>query len=992
MPLVPRFAPLHGGLVAGLDRTFEALVLDWDGTAVPSRRASARALRRRVEALCAASVDVAIVSGTHVGNIDTQLGARPAGPGRLFFALHHGSELYRVDALGPRLIWRRTATTAEETALDQAAALVVERLAALGLTTALAPVRGNHRKIDLIPQDEWVDPSRTRILELLDAVTSRLHDAGLPALSAVVAVARSASTQAGLVDPKVSSDVKHVEIGLTDKADSVRMLLDEFAARGVGPGLALVVGDEFGLLGGVPGSDSLMVSGAVTAVSVGVEPGGVPPGVRHLPGGPGSLRVLLDEQLRRRAHLRVPWIDEDPGWVLTLNSSSTEGIRRDETLLSLGDGVIGLRGSHEDLDGHEAPLLLAAGVYTGQGSGEHLLEGPGPPSLGLGAVRDQERRRLDLRSGVLVREGAEGGDGIRTLRFVSAGHRGAVVQRAEGPLGKVTLGVSPRQRPDRGTTSGVRDGGDVWARSVGNRGGISMVASQVTSRDAERRTIERLTAYAADPRRPPSVGRASLLLDRLKEAGFERLLSEHRAVWAGRWDDACVWIPDDPDAQLAVRFALFQLWSNVGARGESAVGARGLTGPGYAGHVFWDADVFVLPAMASMSPKAARAMLEYRLRRLPQAYARARSLRMNGARFPWESATQGDDVTPTSGRANGEWVPILTGTLEEHIVADVAWAAGWYADWTGDQAFLTGPGKLLLTDTARYWASRAQVETDGRAHLRHVIGPDEYHEDVDDNAYTNLLAGWNLRRAATLTSSADEANQWLALADALVDGYDPDTHRHEQFAGYYELEPLLVKDVGSPPFAADLLLGAARTSASQVIKQPDVLMAHHLLPGSMPNGSFVADLDFYLPRTAHGSSLSPAISASLLARAGRPDEALALLDIALRLDLDDLTGITSAGLHLATLGGVWQALLLGFAGARVDAGALSLDPHLPTRWGSLRLRYRCLGRHVDLRMTHDSTLITVSGPLSIRTPTCAPIRVTHQAQMVTTETGWMVRS
>ena len=992
MPLVPRRASAHGGLVAGLDRTFEALVFDWDGTAVQSRRASARAVRRRAEALCAAGVDVAIVSGTHVGNIDTQFGARPSGPGRLFLGLNRGSELFQVDVRGPRLIWRRTATAAEEAALDQAAALVVERLATLGLTTAVSSVRLNRRKIDLIPKNEWADPPKARISELLEAVTERLRDAGIPALAAVIAVAMSASKQAGLVDPRVTSDVKHIEIGLTDKGDSLRMLLDEFSTRGIGPGLVLVVGDEFGLFGGVPGSDSLMLSGAVTAVSVGVEPGGVPPRVRHQPGGPGAFRVLLDEQLRRRAQLRVPWIDEDPEWVLTLSGANTEGIRRDETLLSLGDGVIGLRGSHEDLDEHEAPLLLAAGVYTGQGSGEHLLEGPWPLSLGLKAVRDQERRLLDLRSGVLVREGAEGGDGIRTLRFVSAGHRGAVVQRAEGPRGTISLGASLRPRDDRGTTFGVRDRGALWARSMGDRGGISMVASQVTSHGADWRTIERLTAYAVDPRRPPSLSRAASLLDRLREAGFERLLSEHRAVWAQRWDDACVWIPDDPKAQLAVRFALFQLWNNVGTHGEAAVGARGLTGPGYAGHVFWDADVFVLPAMASMSPRAARAMLEYRLRRLPQARAFAKSLRMNGARFPWESAAQGNDVTPTSGQANGEWVAILTGTLEEHIVADVAWAACWYADWTGDQAFLTGPGRILLTDTARYWASRTQVETDGRAHLRHVIGPDEYHDDVDDNAYTNLLAGWNLRRAATMTSSADEAGQWLALADALVDGYDPHTDRHEQFAGYYKLEPLLVNDVGSPPFAADLLLGAARISASQIIKQPDVLMAHHLLPGAMKPGSLAADLDFYLPRTAHGSSLSPAISASLLARAGRPDEALGLLDIALRLDLDDLTGITSAGLHLATLGGVWQALLFGFAGARVDAGALSLDPHLPTRWGSLRMRFRCLGRHVDLRMTHDSTLITVSGPLSIRTPHCGPIRVTHHTQLVTTDIGWMVRS
>ncbi|HUX72139.1 MAG TPA: glycosyl hydrolase family 65 protein [Cellulomonadaceae bacterium] len=453
-----------------------------------------------------------------------------------------------------------------------------------------------------------------------------------------------------------------------------------------------------------------------------------------------------------------------------------------------------------------------------------------------------------------------------------------------------------------------------------------------------------------------------------------------------------MWIPDDPGAQLAARFALFHLWNNVAAQGEAAVGARGLTGPGYAGHVFWDADVFVMPAMASMTPPAARAMLEYRLRRLPQARTSARLRGLDGARFPWESAADGYDVTPVSGRANGRRVPIKTGQLEEHIVADVAWAACHYADWTGDHAFLTGPGRALVTDAARYWASRTWTDASGRAHIRHVIGPDEYHEEVDDNAYTNMLARWNLRRAAAMTSSPDEAARWLLLADALIDGYEPATHRHEQFAGYDQLEPLLVADVGAPPLAADLLLGPARTAATQIIKQPDVLMAHHLIPGDMPPGSLASDLDFYLPRTAHGSSLSPAITASLLARAGRPDDALALFDIASRLDLDDLTGMTGSGLHLATLGGVWQALLFGFAGARVDGGALSLDPHLPARWGSLRLRFRCLDRHVELSMTADSTRVTVSGPLPIRTPACEPIRVTRHVSLVNTETGWKVHS
>jgi trehalose/maltose hydrolase-like predicted phosphorylase len=209
-----------------------------------------------------------------------------------------------------------------------------------------------------------------------------------------------------------------------------------------------------------------------------------------------------------------------------------------------------------------------------------------------------------------------------------------------------------------------------------------------------------------------------------------------------------------------------------------------------------------------------------------------------------------------------------------------------------------------------------------------VIGPDEYHEPVDDNAFTNVLARWNLRRAAALDGvDAGERARWLALADALVDGYDRTSGLYEQFAGFFALEPLVIEEIAPRrPIAAELLLGADRTAAAQVLKQADVLMLHQLLPDEVAPGSVLPNLDYYEPRTAHGSSLSPAIHAGLFARAGRYGAALEALRMAARIDLDDLTGSTAGGLHLATMGGLWQALAFGFAGfARA-----------PTRWRSIR--------------------------------------------------------
>ena len=510
--------------------------------------------------------------------------------------------------------------------------------------------------------------------------------------------------------------------------------------------------------------------------------------------------------------------------------------------------------------------------------------------------------------------------------------------------------VALRARAESGTLrrrSGRRVGGGVTALLRDGRRG---------------RVLERLGAYD----REEAMARRSLA--EAEGAGFERLLREHREAWARRWQEADVVVEGDPKLQRAVRFALFHLMASVGDRGEAAVGARGLSGPAYRGHVFWDSDVFVLPFLAATHPEAARAMLEYRIRRLPAAREAARKLGRAGARFPWESARDGSDVTPVSARlATGELVRIRTGELEEHIVADVAWAASCYLDWTGDVAFAAGPGRDLLIETARYWASRVRYDRDARAHIYGVIGPDEYHEPVDDNAFTNVMARWNLRRAAGLDGlDAHERSAWLTVADALVDGYDAASGIYEQFAGFFDLEPLVIAEIAPRrPIAADLLLGAERTAGAQVVKQADVAMLHHLVPDEVADGSLVPNLDFYEPRTAHGSSLSPAIHASLFARARRYRPALEALRLAARIDLDDLTGSTAGGLHLAAMGGLWQALAFGVAGVRPRNGRLVVDPRLPPEWNALELSLCFHGDPLRLRVDRGGVSVT-SDALMIR--------------------------
>jgi trehalose/maltose hydrolase-like predicted phosphorylase len=975
-------APGAPQLPPPLRRRFEAVLFDWDGTAVPDRGTDATRVRVLVEALSDACVDVVVVSGTNLANVDGQLAARPSGPGRVHLCLNRGSEVFRVGSRGPRRIEVRRATAAEEAALDAAARLAVQRLAARGLRSEIVSQRLNRRKIDLIPEPSWADPPKARIGELLAAVLERLHDAGIDDLREVVRIAEEAATDAGLRDARVTSDAKHVEIGLTDKSDSGRWAFGALASRGIPASMVLLAGDEFGALGGLPGSDSLMLvpeAAGATAVTVGTEPEGVPSGVLALGGGPDAFLGLLEHQLALRRRRAIPDAERDPAWSLAVDGVHPMLERVHESLLTIADGRIGTSGS--PLAPHPAatPAVRAAGLYVGEGSETSLLACPvwaqTTDWLGAAALR----RVLDLRGGVLFEERTTDEGSVGSVRFSSLARPGTAVLRAASS-DAIALAPAPSLPPGLPGEQGSADGGR-WARLETERGGLVTAVRDETLTDEHGSVVERISVYVPEPDRPPRRTRALHGLVDASADGFDRLLREHRAAWAERWAGADVAVPGDPELQHAIRVSLFHLMASVADQGEAAVGARGLTGPAYRGHVFWDSDVFVLPFLAATHPPAARAMLEYRIRRLPAARAIALAAGRSGARFPWESAATGYDVTPEFARdRTGHIVPIRTGHLEEHIVADVAWAASWYEDWTGDRGFLTGPARDLVVDTARYWLSRVRFDRNGLAHIYGVIGPDEYHEPVDDNAFTNVMARWNLRRAAELLvdddGSAFERMRMLEVADALVDGYDERTRVYEQFAGFFDLEPLVIADVAPQrPIAADVLLGRERVRGAQVIKQADVLMLHHLVPDAVAPGSLEPNLDVYEPRTAHGSSLSPGIHASLFARAGRLEEAVRALDLAARMDLDDLTGTTSGGLHLATMGSLWQAIVLGFGGVRARDGALEADPHVPEAWGTVEIRLRFRGSRVVISASARELAMTADPPVRVRVEASAPLEV-----------------
>ena len=760
-----------------------------------------------------------------------------------------------------------------------------------------------------------------------------------------------------------------VDVVVTSEAPTPALaaMASRLEERSIGSGLLLVVG----WVGDLPRPPE---APRARVVSVSPRAPATPTGIEWVGGNHAACLAILQQQLDRRRAGGPPSIDTDPAWTVTVTGDALAQRRPLQSVLTVSDSRFGTRGVREE-DSHGAmPRVLAAGVYDDTLDPPDLLEGPGWTGLHLLQHLDHrtDRRTLDLRTGILVREQPGEPLPLRTVRFVTLARPGGAVLRADGPvewlhagsalLPPATDGVFERHQ--RGNRSSARTQSDAG-------GGIAAAAVQHERDSGGRRVVERLAFLHAHREGPVSLDAALPGLADLEDVGFESLMTEQWAAGARRWEDAHVCIDGDPDLTLAVRFSLFHLMGSVPTEDEAAVGARGVTGPSYRGHVFWDADVFMLPFFAATCPKAARAMLEYRIRRLGAARSVAAEQGRRGARFPWESARSGVDVTPREDRPmDGAVIPILTGDHEEHIVSDVAWAALQYVAWTGDEEFLLGPGRPLVLDTARYWASRVEVDAHGLGHIDDVIGPDEYHERVHDNVFTNVLVRWHLRKAADLADEAgdvdaDEVAEWRRVADALVDGYDADTGLYEQFRGFFDLEDLSISDRAGTPFPADLVLGRDVVERSQVIKQPDVLMLHHLLPGEAVPGSLETNLAYYEPRTSHGSSLSPAIHASLLARTRRFDEAVRLFTMACRLDLDNLTHTTAKGLHTATFGGVWQALVFGFAGIRPTPAGLTVDPAVPDRWQRLRLNLRFRGQLVKVAAGPEQLEVSADGPVPV---------------------------
>ncbi len=463
--------------------------------------------------------------------------------------------------------------------------------------------------------------------------------------------------------------------------------------------------------------------------------------------------------------------------------------------------------------------------------------------------------------------------------------------------------------------------------------------------------------------------RCSRTLQRAEEDGLDQLLAEQSEYLDDYWAVADIELVGDEQAQQALRFNLFELAQASACTHEHGIAAKGVTGGGYDGHYFWDSEVYVVPFLSYIDPEAARKMIRFRWRMLGAARYRAEVMSQSGALYPWRTI-------------NGEEASAYyaAGTAQYHINAAVVFALRRYLEASGDIDFLAREGAEILVETARLWVDLGFFASNGSDtfHIHRVTGPDEYTTVVNDNAYTNLMARFNLRYAARTvrllaewnheaflalcrTTSLDlaELDAWDAAADAMFIPYDERLGIHPQDSTFLELEPWRWDE--TPPEDYPLLLNyhPLVIYRHQVLKQADVVLAMFLRSENFTIEQKRRNFDYYDPITTGDSSLSACAQAIVAADVGYDELALDYFHRALYLDLCDSQGNTTQGIHVASAGGVWAGIVHGFAGMRESGDHIRFSPRIPSAWERVSFNLRRHSSLIRVDIDHERCEITV---------------------------------
>lgn len=496
------------------------------------------------------------------------------------------------------------------------------------------------------------------------------------------------------------------------------------------------------------------------------------------------------------------------------------------------------------------------------------------------------------------------------------------------------------------------------------------------------------------------------------ETNYNKLLEDSAEKWKEYWLDRDVKI-ESPDSfdQLGMRFALYHL--NIMIKRDDdrvGIGAKGMTGEGYKGHSFWDTEMFLMPHYLLTDPDAARTLMRYRWKSLPGAFRKAAENGYQGAMFPWESAWLDDgEVTPLFGGADvltGKSIPILTGMIEHHITADVAWGVWLYYQATADDEFMEQCGCELLIEAARFWASRVEWQKDTqRYEIKNVIGPDEYKEHVDNNAFTNYLAVFSMGQAVKCIEGMN--SRWHAAKEKLGARYDlcalaaelQDKARKvylplpnadgivPQNGQYLDLEQIDLTKYKNQQGVSSIYedYSPIQMNKLMVSKQADLVMLLRIMPDLFDAQTRRKNFMFYESRTLHDSSLSHGQHCVLAAWEGLDEMALDMYRHAIAIDLGPNMKSSDEGIHSASMGNIWQCVVCGFAGVEWHEGALSLKNHLPTSWKSISFRIVWHGAKMEVTVTLNQMTVRHLGGSEVTITMEGKEHIIHDGECVVEE-------
>ncbi|KUK17803.1 glycoside hydrolase family 65 protein [Thermococcus sibiricus] len=475
-------------------------------------------------------------------------------------------------------------------------------------------------------------------------------------------------------------------------------------------------------------------------------------------------------------------------------------------------------------------------------------------------------------------------------------------------------------------------------------------------------------------------------LREVKKLGFNKLFAEHKEYWSEIWKKAKVEIYGDEEAEKCLNFNIFHLIQSLPRDSNISLAARGIHGFGYRGHVFWDTEIYALPFFIAVFPEDAKRMLIYRHKNLEAAKKNAKLNGYEGAQFPWESVDDGYEATPSLiplDMMGKELVRIYTREEEHHITADISYIVDFYYKFTNDEDFMAKYGLEIIFETARFWASRIEFDEKKGYVIKKVIGPDEYHEHVDNNFFTNLMAKHNLllgvtyykkalKRGGTWKDTVDrvgireeEVQKWNEIAKKIylprqIDGV------FEEFDGYFDLEDYSVDPhgIGEARLPEEIRKKIGKT---KLIKQADVIAAQYLLKDQFDIKTIKKNFDYYIVRTTHASSLSMPIYAIVASWLGYEDLAYEYFMKCAYADLKNLYGNTHDGFHLAAAGGAWQVLFRGFCGIDIEGNCIKIAPRLPSKWKAVKFGFSFRGAWLEIKITPKEVVVkNVEGKKTIK--------------------------